>query len=436
MADVLERLKATLADRCRIERGIGGSGMFTRLSQKREIPLSKSYVALVAGSLSLWWGCGDVADHAGAVVRDSAGITIIESSTAQWSTEEAWRLSKEAAVTIGVEDGPAEYQLYRVRSALKLPDGRIVVANGGTHELRFYDGDGNYISSSGGEGGGPGEFRVMGSLWRLGDSLLVYDWVQRRVSVFDISGEFGRSFVLELDQDSTLPLPDNVFQERTLLTKPLMRDEELKWSFYRDTSLYLRYSLAGKMLDTLGAFPGAESSWHAQEGFVFGGVAPFGRVGQSTVAGDHFYYGSSDKYEIEVHTSSGTLERLIRRPIPNRPVTRDDAEEFRRPWRENTDQPGPVRDIMLDAKMPDAMPAHGRLIVDAGGNLWVAEYSPRYNDEGRWTVFDPAGRMLGVVETPVDGRVTEIGDDYIIGVWKDELDVEHVRVYPLIKPSQ
>jgi hypothetical protein len=37
------------------------------------------------------------------------------------------------------------------------------------------------------------------------------------------------------------------------------------------------------------------------------------------------------------------------------------------------------------------------------------------------------------VTTPGDPLITDIGEGYITGVWRDEMDVEHVRVYRLIK---
>ena len=48
-------------------------------------------------------------------------------------------------------------------------------------------------------------------------------------------------------------------------------------------------------------------------------------------------------------------------------------------------------------------------------------------------VFDPDGIWLGTVATPRGLRVTEIGTDYVVGVWRDELDVEYIRVYDLEK---
>jgi hypothetical protein len=34
---------------------------------------------------------------------------------------------------------------------------------------------------------------------------------------------------------------------------------------------------------------------------------------------------------------------------------------------------------------------------------------------------------------PAPGRVTQIGSDYVLGIWTDDLDVEQVRLYALIK---
>jgi hypothetical protein len=31
--------------------------------------------------------------------------------------------------------------------------------------------------------------------------------------------------------------------------------------------------------------------------------------------------------------------------------------------------------------------------------------------------------------------VHEIGEDWVLGVWRDELDIQYVRKYPLIKPK-
>ncbi len=84
--------------------------------------------------------------------------------------------------------------------------------------------------------------------------------------------------------------------------------------------------------------------------------------------------------------------------------------------------------------VPDTRPAYGRLLVDADGDLWAAEYSRYPFPPAQWTVFDPDGRLLGTVDTPERFDLQQVGPDWVLGVWRDPLGVEYVRRYPLMKP--
>jgi hypothetical protein len=83
--------------------------------------------------------------------------------------------------------------------------------------------------------------------------------------------------------------------------------------------------------------------------------------------------------------------------------------------------------------VPETMPAYSQFMVDAAGNLWVEEYNRPGDDQPRWVVFDPNGVMLGTIETPKRFRLYEIGVDYVLGRGVDELDVEHIQMYELLK---
>jgi hypothetical protein len=39
--------------------------------------------------------------------------------------------------------------------------------------------------------------------------------------------------------------------------------------------------------------------------------------------------------------------------------------------------------------------------------------------------------MQATVELPVGLDPTHIGNDFVLGTWKDDVDVEHVRLYGL-----
>ena len=79
----------------------------------------------------------------------------------------------------------------------------------------------------------------------------------------------------------------------------------------------------------------------------------------------------------------------------------------------------------------DAYPAFDEIRADGAGYLWVREYPMSAEEDVVWTVFDPEGRVLGLVETPAGLEVFEIGEDYVLGSAKDELGVEYVRVWGL-----
>ena len=52
-----------------------------------------------------------------------------------------------------------------------------------------------------------------------------------------------------------------------------------------------------------------------------------------------------------------------------------------------------------------------------------------------WSVFTREGVWLGNVSFPDRFRPLEIGDDYVIGRFGDELDVEHIQIWELVKPA-
>lgn len=109
---------------------------------------------------------------------------------------------------IGLIDGDEEYLFGSVESVLRLEDGRVAVSDGGASRVSFYDSDGVFVGSFGRVGQGPGEFRNLSRIYAHGtDSLRVLDRSTRRVSTFDVHGEYGGQMDgYDLSQDSTFSL--------------------------------------------------------------------------------------------------------------------------------------------------------------------------------------------------------------------------------------
>mgnify|MGYP003576565516 CR=1 FL=1 len=72
------------------------------------------------------------------------------------------------------------------------------------------------------------------------------------------------------------------------------------------------------------------------------------------------------------------------------------------------------------------------IIVDDSGFVWTEQYEDYWNKSPRtWDVFSPAGRHLATVTMPPGLRVQHIGASLFLCVWRDEFDVDHVRMYSL-----
>jgi hypothetical protein len=365
----------------------------------------------------------------------------VENTAPRWKEGEAWALSAEPTVDIGVVDGAREYQLSRVTDALRLESGQIALANGGSQEIRFFDRSGKYLHSVGGEGGGPGEFQALSWIRASrGDTLVAYDGRQRRLSTFDPQGTFVGSTTLELTAEKGYLSPAGQFADGTLFVQlgQVFSPGEVKRGVVRDSASYLRYSSAGALLNPVIRLRGSEAFVESDEKSLSVSSLIFGRSSLHALVGNQVFAADNDTYEIGLYGMDGKLMELIRRRAEPRPVTRTDFDAVRQEHTEGMDNPSLAKrftDMMEKMPVPSTLPAFANLEVDSEGNLWVQEYPAPAAEGTEWTVFEPDGRMLGAVSMPDRFRPTRIGSDFVLGIWKDDLDVEHLRMYRLEKPA-
>lgn len=87
-------------------------------------------------------------------MRDSAGIEIVESLRPLWKADEAWWLTAEPEIEIGMSDGEDAYVFDQVTDLVRFDDGSLVVANSRDNTLRYYDETGSFLRRAAGRGGG------------------------------------------------------------------------------------------------------------------------------------------------------------------------------------------------------------------------------------------------------------------------------------------
>lgn len=394
-------------------------------------------LALTAAVLVTHAACDHDVQAASVVRADSAGVTIVRSTMPAWDSGDAWYVDG-PTLSIGTVEGPTETQLFRVLGAARLQDGRIVVANAGTSELRFYGPDGHWLRSVGREGDGPGEFRIMISLQVLGgDTLLVRDDRGPRITLFTDSGNVIDARRLASPYNHSAPplfrLPDG----RWLVHA---ESEEVEGAQARRNALAL-WSVGAATTDTLLTAQGQEYLLYSRyrgDQYLGHGVVPvpFGGRDLMAIGPGRMALSDGEAYNIAVATIDGAQMR-IRRQITRQPVTAHDVARF---VDEYVDQYPPAlqpehRKRFRDVRPPSLLPTHAALVFDALGDLWVEGYHlPWEHGSSRpWSVFDTTGRWLGTVGMPDGLHVDEIGDDYVLGTVEDSTGVQFVKLYELVK---
>ena len=393
---------------------------------------------ILAGLLAvLAAACDTVGDSELALrseVRDSAGVTIVENARPVTGSRLDWRFGTAPAVSIGTQEGDEGDMLFLVLDATKLPDGRIVLANAGSSELRVFSADGAHLATWGGLGEGPGEFNPYTpetvSQWP-GDSIAGDNMFRRQVQVFDAAGDHGRTVTLADGYQSFL----GVMPDGTLLVKPstvlsggVFGAAETLVRKDQDFGLLLP---GGELRVSLGAHPGEE--WFSSPAAAMARPHPFGRSTVSAIWGDLAVVAPNDRYELRAYASDGSLTGIIRRDHELRAPTQAELDEWL--TEAYADLPEERRTPLfqrLEGMTPvEFFPAFEALESDPLGYLWVQEYPLPGEQDNVWTVFDPGGRVRGFVETPLGLDVFEIGEDYVLGMAADENDVERVQLWPL-----
>jgi hypothetical protein len=374
------------------------------------------------------------------VVRDSAGVTIVENGGDVWSAPAIWHLSPAPVLSIGVAEGDEPYLLDGVRAVRLLGNGRILLANGGDHTLRWYDADGAFLFRRGGEGGGPGEFARLGSITlAAADTVIAVDWSARRLTIFTANGDLvGTTPIVGLTgppgavytlADGSLVMGISGFSTEQL-------GESMEEGVFRLPTPLLRLTRDGARADTIGLFPGMEIQiTTGDRGFRIGG-ATLGRGLSYAVADDEIYIGTQVRFDIDVFSSDGDLVRSIRAPDVDVTVGPDYVSAYTDWMRGRLSEVPPEQRAeaersIAELQLPATAPAYSTFFLDSNSNLWVAEHRFDSGTPQKWLVFGPDGPLVTSITMPAAFRPSSVVGDLVAGRATDDLGVEQIVVYTI-----
>lgn len=376
--------------------------------------------------------------------RDSAGIRIVETVRDEVPSEAAWSLAPVPFLVIGQDDADPMQQLHRVNAAGRLADGRIVIVHGLEPYVRWYDATGRFLMGAGREGSGPGDYPgneawIGMRLWVLpGDSCVIWLPGINRVYVYGPNAQLNRQFTLDRPFQPQHLMVGRMGDGFVMSRGPVLeagdvgavRRAWVEYVMFRGDGTRTGSSipLPGHELYTREfAYPPETLPAHLRgRGPIpirSEEAVPFGKKPVATAAGDRLYYGSGDQYEIAVYDSSGSLRAVSRlRNVEPREVTRELLA---------TIAGAPL--VPPDAPLPDYLPAFEEFIVDRTGMLWVRGFDLPGAGMSRFDVFDESLHWTTSLELPREWVIKEIGRDYIVVVERNDLDVQTVRLYRLVR---
>lgn len=393
------------------------------------------------------------------ILRDSIGDTLVVRTVegSAWG-DASGQLVPE--VSIGVLDGPPELIFGDIGSLAVDSDGRIFVMDRQIPSVRVFAATGEYQTTLGRSGEGPGEFGSPdGGMVMLSDGrLVVRDPGNARLQVFDATGAPAATWPVIAGGFST---SSPMYRARgdTLLT-PVLLDREVDISEWR--SGLQRVSPDGAIVDTL-PYPesGYETPTIEARSESEGGTSvsmngvPFAPDDEAVFHPDGFFVvGISDRYALTLLRPGGYMR--IEREVEPTPVAAGEKREeeaaatrnmrFTDPnWRWN----GPA--------IPDQKPYFEQIFPADDGRIWLLvelegferddpDYDPSDPDavENRWRarrafdVFEADGTFLGRVDVPEDLGIYPtpvIRGDRLWAVTRDELGVQRVVRYRLTPPA-
>ena len=393
--------------------------------------------------------CDSATRFPGTLHTDSAGIAIATALEPLWGPGEGWTVSEEPQVEIGAATGANEYLLDNVVGAVRLSNGDIVLGEWMSGELRRYDRNGTFMWRAAGRGEGPGEhasLRYVGAL--AGDSVVTWDSGLRRVQVFAPDGVVVRTMRVDAPWSGFLPrIAFGVSGRDLLITLADERggtpDGVVRWPGLRIATVSLDDAAVTTVMDVPG-----EEQVIARQGRLSMAYT-FGKEPKFAVTGDRLAMVDTEVFSIRsIALADATTAAILRRDQPIREVTSADVDAYIEWLIARNMYGGRTREDLepsiptwREDPMASTLPVLQSIHLDPAGNLWVEPYSPHGAEVPPFEVYTPDGTWLGSVAVPPGmdlgsrglGAPFEIGEDYILGLWRDEQNVEYVRMYGLEK---
>ena len=352
-----------------------------------------------------------------------------------------WRLATTPILTLEDNGTPAT-EFNRVAGAWRLPNGRVVIANGGSSELRIFDPNGALVETLGRRGKGPGEFETMSVVGVSADTAIIYDFATRRATTVQFGAKarvLTMVTMMAAGSGSGFEVTGRLSDGRWVATmgmgSPGGWDAPRGVHRVKGTVALVAPDGTGSIervaevesMASITYMPGADKSKWAT------GPAAFSPWYRGQVSGGVLWFGESGSDSL-VRLDARGNRRGIALALPSVAPSPQLVAAAREAELPAALQPrtGDYMNFKYSAEnLPSRLPYFAGLLAGADGELWVQEYPATPSAAARYLVLDEKGRPIGRVLAPPRLRATHAGRDFVVGVTRDADDVEGVAILRL-----
>ncbi len=365
---------------------------------------------------------------------------------------EQWEIGNQPLTIVGDDTRGEAHEFGFLSGLARLSDGRVIVATDQSTILAF-DSAGNFLSRFARKGSGPAEFTTFRALHRIrGDTLLAYQHFPESVTLFGPDGSYVRTHRVvrpaaqqEFAEFAAFELK-SAFPDGSLLVHRHGGERSMEPDQVNTDSVRpLRISLTGEVVADFGTRWERDQMRIATVAASNGGPVPTEmsstpyllRSAMWGVVGDRVFYSTGERFNIEMWSPTGKIERIVRVNTARIPSTDDGRGEFlAKGVRYSTARP--TREF-------DPPIFHAR--ADVQGNLWVGVHPKAFGDSSvSYVVLDSTGTARAAVRWR--NRPTRGGEWSLVGNWQeiddhtfttaatDRDDAFHVIVFPLHKTTR
>lgn len=347
---------------------------------------------------------------------------------------QGWRVEPRPTLVIG-NGADARHQFERVDDLVVLPDGRVLVLDGRAPAVRMYSSTGRWVRDLGRIGDGPGEFREPIAMGMVPGGIGILDR-EGRFETVSLEGRPVRSSrvpLVDLRDERFALLPLRPLADGTVLMRAQQRVFGEVRGEYRQQGGLFRAS-GGRVTDSLGWF--ADDSGRTDRS---GTPVPRPYLPSTgmlvATAGDRVAVMTADRATVTMLDVRG--RRVARWDLQPRPANIAPAEVER--LRNRTLRGFSGNELRVVREWEEGRPVLTRAPFAAGlllsaarpGEVWIERWG-RPNGRAVWQVYRTTGGLLAEVELPSGVELMAVGPDYIVGLARDEDDVETVVRHRLI----